>query len=55
MNPMWADIDTSEIVIYLASFSIRVPRNRGKTMVYHLLLVQLATTIPPTYPLPPAS
>ena len=48
-TPMWAHADTSKsplIIIYLPSLSIQVPQNRGKTMLWHLPLVQLPTTIP---------
>ena len=55
---MWADVDSSEsllIIIYLASFSIQVPQNRGKQCCSIRPLVQLPTTTPATYRLPPAS
>ena len=52
---MWADVDSSLIIIYLASFSIQVPQNRGKQSCSIRPFVQLPTTTPGTYTLLSAS
>ena len=53
VNPLWADIDTSEsllIIIYLTFLSIQVPQNKGKQC--YSIFFRSTLNLSATYPLP---